>query len=112
MTEYSYQLSGPVSAGRHLIQVENRGSQPHESDIVRLAPGKTARGYIAWLAGGEHGLPPSDVAGGVGDFIAGRTVWMAVTLPPGRYLIICGVPDARDGKPHYQLGMVREFEVR
>lgn len=111
MTEYGYQLSGPVSAGRHLIRVENRGSQPHEADLVRLAPGKTPSDYIAWLDAGEPGPPPAEVAGGVGDFIAGRTVWMAVTLTPGRYFIICQVPDAGDGKPHYDHGMIREFEV-
>ncbi|MEP7325141.1 MAG: hypothetical protein ABI836_04260 [Gemmatimonadota bacterium] len=112
MTEYGYQFSGPVSAGRYLIAVENHGAQPHEADIVRLGPGKTARDYIAWLDAGEPGLPPAEVAGGAGDFIAGRTVWMSVTLVPGHYLIICQVPDAADGRPHYQRGMVREFEVR
>jgi uncharacterized cupredoxin-like copper-binding protein len=112
MTEYSYQLSGPVSAGRHLIRVENRGAQPHEADLIRLGPGKTPHDYIAWLDGGEQGLPPAEVAGGVGDFVAGRTVWMDVTLPPGHYFIICQVPDAGDGKPHYDHGMIREFEVR
>jgi hypothetical protein len=34
-----------------------------------------------------------------------------VDLTPGRYLIICQVPRP-DGKAHFELGMVREFEVR
>ncbi len=112
MSEYGYALSGPVSAGRHLIKVENHGAQPHEADIVRLGPGRTARDYLDWLDGGEHGLPPAEPVGGVGDFISGRTVWMDVTFTPGRYFIVCQVPDASDGKPHYQRGMIREFEVR
>jgi len=112
MSEYGYQLSGPITAGRHVIRVENRGSQPHEADIIRLAAGQTPRDYIAWLDGGEQGQPPAEVAGGTGDFWPGHTVWMAVNLPPGRYFIICQVPDAGDGKPHYDHGMTREFEVK
>jgi uncharacterized cupredoxin-like copper-binding protein len=112
LTEYGYQLSGPMRAGRHLIKVENRGSQPHEADIFRPHPGKTVGDYIAWLAAGENGLPPADAVGGVGDFISGRTVWQAVTLTPGHYFLICQVPDPVRMKPHYALGMVREFEVR
>jgi hypothetical protein len=111
MLEYGYQLSGPLAAGRHLVKVENRGNQPHEADIVRLGPGKTASDYIAWLDAGEPGLPPSEPVSGVGDFIAGRSVWMAVDLVPGRYLIICQVPDANGGVSHHKLGMVREFVV-
>jgi hypothetical protein len=112
MTEYSYQLSGPVSAGRHLIRVENRGAQPHEADLIRLGPGKTPHDYIAWLDGGEQGLPPAEVAGGVGDFVAGRTV-VDGRHPAARPLFhYLPVPDAGDGKPHYDHGMIREFEVR
>lgn len=112
MTEYGYDLSGPLTAGHHLIEVRNQGAQPHEADIVRLPPGKTVGDYLEWLDNGESGLPPAEPVGGVGDFISGRTVWMSVDLPPGRYFFVCSVPDAADGKPHYARGMVREFEVR
>lgn len=112
MTEYGYQISGPVTAGPHLIKVENRGTQPHEADIVRLESGKTMEDYLDWLDSGEPGKPPVAPVGGVGDFIGGRTVWMAVNLPPGRYFLVCQVPDASRDKPHYDLGMLHEFEVR
>ncbi len=112
MTEYGYQLSGPMVAGRRLIKVENRGIQAHEADIIRLSPGKTSRDYVEWLDAGEPGQPPAEMAGGAGDFVPGRTVWMEVNLSPGRYVIICQVPDAGDRKPHYAHGMVMEFEVQ
>jgi uncharacterized cupredoxin-like copper-binding protein len=41
----------------------------------------------------------------------GRTGTFTTTLTPGRYAIVCFVPDAKDGKPHEMHGMVREFTV-
>jgi hypothetical protein len=111
MTEYGYRITGDLTSGTHVVRVDNHGEQPHEADIVRLAPGKTARDYLDWLEHDEEGLPPSAPVSGAGDFIGGRTVWMRVTLTPGRYLIVCQVPDANGGAPHYKLGMTREFEV-
>ena len=74
-------------------------------------PARPPRDYIEWLDGGEQGQPPAEVAGGAGDFVAGRTVWMDVSLPPGHYFIICQVPDAGDGSRTTSTGMIREFEV-
>jgi len=34
-----------------------------------------------------------------------------VDLKPGRYALICFLPDASDGKPHFEHGMVREIEL-
>jgi hypothetical protein len=30
---------------------------------------------------------------------------------PGRYALLCFVPDAGDGMPHFMHGMVQEFTV-
>jgi hypothetical protein len=84
----------------------------HEADIVRLSDGVTAEQYIAWLDGGEVGTPPARVVTGAGSFVKGRVVWMSAELPPGRYLLICQEPEPKSGKPHYELGMVWEFEVK
>jgi uncharacterized cupredoxin-like copper-binding protein len=111
MTEYGYAVTGAVTPGSHVIKLENVGHEPHEADIVRLNAGQSAEEYLDWLRGGDVGLPPAEVIGGGGDFVAGRTVWMEVDLTPGRYLIICQVPRP-DGKAHFELGMVKEFEVR
>ena len=34
----------------------------------------------------------------------------SLTLEPGKYLYLCGIPD-RNGQPHYQLGMLRFLSV-
>jgi hypothetical protein len=36
---------------------------------------------------------------------------MPVTLEPGRYALICFLPDRGDGKAHFEHGMVQEFDV-
>jgi len=37
---------------------------------------------------------------------------MNLDLAPGRYALICFVPDSASGKPHAALGMIGELEVK
>ena len=97
--DFSYGIMGPLTDGRHLLHVTNRGTAPHEVDLIYLPAGVTAQDYMAWLAGGEAGQPPARQIGGGGDFVPGREVWFPITLHPGRYIIICQVPSAADGRP-------------
>ncbi|MEO8295484.1 MAG: hypothetical protein ABI613_08225 [Gemmatimonadota bacterium] len=112
MREYGFEMPATIAPGPHIIKVTNRGAQPHEMDIVQLRPGKTMRDYTDWLDHDEEGPPPLKVIGGTGDFWSGREVWIPVMLPAGKFFLLCQVPDAGNGKPHYQLGMTREFEVK
>jgi hypothetical protein len=41
----------------------------------------------------------------------GTVGWFTITLAPGKYLLICYVPDAHDGKPHVAHGMVQEITI-
>jgi len=43
--------------------VENSGPQPHEVELVRFQPGKTAADVLAWLKI-EEGPPPGEPYGG------------------------------------------------
>jgi hypothetical protein len=36
---------------------------------------------------------------------------MTTDLVPGTYVLVCFVPDAHDGKPHSQHGMIRQLTV-
>lgn len=54
-----------------------------------------------------------------GAFFSGITAlpeglhgYITVDFSPGNYLLICYVPDVRDGKPHYQHGMYRHSVFR
>src|SRR5258706_126114 len=60
----------------------------------------------------SRAVPPAMPVGGVGDLLPGAEAWMRVRLEPGRYALLCQVPStSHGGRPHYKLGMVREFVV-
>ncbi len=108
--DYSFTLSRPLTAGRHLVEVRNNGAQPHEIELVRLAPGKTAQEVLAWVHKPE-GTPPGLPLGGVAPLGRGGVNWFEVDVEPGKYALICFLPDMKDGKPHFLHGMVQEIEV-
>jgi uncharacterized cupredoxin-like copper-binding protein len=41
----------------------------------------------------------------------GEQEFFSADFTPGRYVLICFVPDARDGKPHFVHGMAQELTV-
>jgi hypothetical protein len=109
--DYSFTLSAPLTAGTHTIRIENRGPQVHEVTFEQLAPGKTVADWQKWAAGGMKGEPPTKPVGGFIGPNPGGVGWTMVTLVPGKYLLTCFVPDAKDLKPHVMHGMVQEITV-
>lgn len=111
LTDYAYQFTTPITEGKRTIKVENAGSQAHEAALVQLAPGKSAKDFVAWEQGGEKGAKPGTFFSGMTGISKGLHGYFTVDVTPGNYLLICYVPDVRDGKPHYQHGMYRQFSV-
>jgi hypothetical protein len=112
LTDYKFGSSHPLTAGRHVVLVQNDGRQPHELVLLRLAPGKTVADFGRWATtGGMKGPPPAMPLGGVGVIDAGATGTFPVELAAGNYGLICFVPDAKDGKPHLAHGMMQGFKV-
>jgi hypothetical protein len=58
------------------------------------------------------GAPPFESAGGLGAIQAGTSAWLKLNLKPGNYAVVCFVPDAKTGKPHFMLGMLNSFTVQ
>lgn len=110
LTDYAFGLSKPLTAGQHVIRVVNNGEQAHEVMVIRLAPGKTAAQVAAWVEKME-GPPPGEPLSGVAGLGVGQSASFPLTLTPGEYGLICFIPDAKDGKPHYVHGMVHQFKV-
>src|ERR1051325_4953141 len=54
LTDYDFLLSHPLTAGHHVVRVDNAGAQGHEVVIAALAPGKTLHDFIAWEQGGRR----------------------------------------------------------
>jgi hypothetical protein len=112
LTDYSFESSRPLAAGRHVILVENTALQPHELVLLQLSPGKTVADFGTWATtGGMKGPPPGMPVGGVGVIDPGASGTFTADLAPGGYGLICFVPDAKDGKPHLAHGMVKDFKV-
>lgn len=111
LSDYAFAVSTPLTAGTHVIRVENDGPQLHELTIERLAPGKSAADFQQWIAGGMRGTPPVEPASGFAGPSNGRVGWLTVTLKPGNYLLNCYVPDAKDGKPHFAHGMLQQVTI-
>jgi hypothetical protein len=110
LVDYDFQLSQAIPSGKHTILVENSGPQPHELAIVRLSPGKKPQDFFAWGMK-PVGPPPGTIHGGVSGILPGERVFVEVDLPPGEYGLLCFLPDAKDGKPHFLHGMGKQTTV-
>ncbi|HEY5218900.1 MAG TPA: hypothetical protein VIJ16_03775 [Gemmatimonadaceae bacterium] len=110
-SDYHIELSGALTAGPHIVRVDNDGPQDHDIAIVRTLPGKTTAEVLAWLNDPGKVAPAAEAVGGT----VGVTRWghteFAVTLMPGHYVMLCEIPDRHDHRPHFMHGMVREFTI-
>jgi hypothetical protein len=112
MTDYTWAMTRPIRAGRQVIRVVvGVKSQPHEFMVLRLPPGKTVQDVMAWVSH-PVGLPPAETIEGVAPMQPGTVSYSIITFTHGHYVLLCLVPDAKDGKPHALHGMVKEFTVQ
>jgi uncharacterized cupredoxin-like copper-binding protein len=112
LSDYAFTLSKPLTAGHHVLRVTNSAKQTHEFQLVKLAPGKSAKDVFDWVEAGMKGAPPGMPLGGGAPMDAGRTMVVPVDLVAGSYGLICFLPDAKDGKPHAVHGMTQTFAVK
>ena len=110
LSDYQFGLSTPLTAGKHVIRIDNAAEQPHEVLLFRFAEGKTPEDFGKWGAD-YKGPPPGTVMGGVAPFKRGQSLYLEVDLTPGNYLLVCFVPDAKDGKAHLEHGMIMPITI-
>jgi hypothetical protein len=110
LADYAFQLSAPLTAGKHTVRIDNAGPQTHEVAILKLKPGKTMEDFQKW---GEtyQGEQPVTILGGIAGIKTGGRAWFDVDLTAGDYILICFVSDAKDQKPHFMHGMVQQFTI-
>jgi hypothetical protein len=111
MDDYTFELSNPITPGHHTIRFENRAAQSHEAVIARLLPDKTLAQAITWLDAGQAGPAPVELLGGASGLAKGRHMFITADFQPGHYALLCFIPDAKDGKPHFVHGMTKEIVV-
>lgn len=108
--DYSFDAPRQVPAGYVTLRMVNRGKEAHHTQLVKLAPGKTAADFQQAMRAG--GPPPAWITevGGPGAADPGAEANATTYMPAGEYLLLCFVP-APDGKPHVAHGMVRPLTV-
>jgi len=111
LSDYAFAFSTPLTAGQHTIRVENAGPQLHEITFERLNEGKSMQDFVSWAQNGGKGPPPGKAAGGLIGPTKGQHAFLSINLKPGKYLVLCYVPDEKDGKPHLEHGMIQEITV-
>jgi uncharacterized cupredoxin-like copper-binding protein len=111
MTDYAFALAHPLRAGAHTIYVENAGPELHEVMILELARGKSVQDLVTWASHLMPGPLPGRPMGGVVALGAGRSATFTVTLPKGKYVLVCFIPDTKNGTSHLLRGMVQEITV-
>jgi hypothetical protein len=110
LTDYAFELPRALEAGTHMVTVRNTGTQSHELVITQPGPGRSAADVAQWAAH-MQGPPPAHFLGGVTAIAPGQTNVLSLALTPGRYALLCFVPDAKDGRPHVAHGMMRDVEI-
>ena len=111
MRDFSFDIPDTLPAGSNTFTVVNAGPQPHEMNILKLAPGASLSDLQAWQPD-QATPPPFEAVGGMNGMSQGETHYMTVDLQPGTYVAICNIPDPGSGVPHSRLGMVRQFTVQ
>lgn len=111
MSDYKFDFSTPLTAGRHTLLLQTAPGQPHEFTFFQLMPGKTAEDIVKYVETGMQGPPPATPLGGVAGVAAGRRSFYNVDLKPGEYAIVCFLEDVKDGKPHFAHGMIQQIKV-
>jgi hypothetical protein len=111
MDDYAFKLSAPLTAGTHTFKVMNSDTQPHELELIRLAPGKTAADMLAWLQA-QNGPPPRQALGGVAIISpSAGAAYFTADFTSGNYMLLCFVFDTGDGRPHFAHGMVLPITI-
>jgi len=110
--DFRFELSGPITAGFHIVRVVNNGSQPHEVVVVRLSPDASADDFLNAFRPGVAVSPAGHPVGGLVGIDPGRDGFFRMNFAAGNYGLICFLPDITRGAPHFTRGMMMDISVR
>jgi len=111
MTDYAWEITPEITAGKHIVKLENTATPAHALFIAHLAPGKTPMDLAHWVEK-QAGPPPAKPIGGIAGMSKGAVVYLPVNLEPGEYGIFCFLSDAKDGQLHVEHGMIKQISVK
>jgi len=99
-----------VAAGLTTLHLVTRGAALHQVALARIGGGHS---FAEFLDAMRAPPPPPewiDMAGGVNPPVAGGEASVTMELEPGRYALLCLIPDSA-GLPHVVRGRYREMVV-
>jgi hypothetical protein len=112
MRDGGYVLPGVIAQARALtLYVKNQGTEAHEFNIVKLAPGRSIQDIVSFFQS-PSGPPPFEEEGGMAALSAGGSGWIKTHLEPGTYAAFSFIPDQRTGKPQLTQGTITQFTVQ
>ena len=112
LRDYAITVSRPVTAGHHVFRIDNAGPASHDLVLVRMRKDATMDDIRAWIKHPEKGSPRATPVGGTVGFDPAHHTYLSADLTPGRYELICIMPDDK-GVPHFTgHGMMTEVEVK
>lgn len=93
----------------------NGGTQEHELVVATVPEDFDLEAELEASAEDPDAPPPEgfEVINGTGSAPGedGPPIEFTEPLAPGRYVMICLIPDEETGQPHFALGMVSEFTI-
>ena len=109
--DHNYALPKRVRSGWVTIDLKNAGQAPHHAQLVRLNDGVSEAQFEATLKTDPQAmLSLVTLAGGPGVVDPGGSQRVTVYLEPGRYFVLCFVPDDK-GTSHLAHGMIAPLDV-
>ncbi len=120
--DFGIGVEGTLTAGNHVLRIENQGAQPHFLDLMKAPDGITNDELGEFIMADMQGPVSTPTAGGYteSDFTPvvstapqsiGVVQWVPATLEAGTYAAICWFPTAGTGVPHAMNGMHTVFTV-
>lgn len=114
MGEYVIEVTdGSLASGPQLIRVDNIGVQPHFVSADRTDADVTRDEIAALEQPGAAGAASLGLTPGFATTTQSRgtTLWLAVDLAPGTWVLLCHFPDLGDGQTHSAHGMVNVVTI-
>ena len=110
--DFGFELSAPIKPGRRTIHVHNAGSQAHEVVVVQFVSGASVTDFLNSFVPGVPVLPAGKPIGGIAGLERGRDGFFLADFAPGRYGLICFLPDMITRAPHFARGMMMDLTVQ
>ncbi|WP_447980147.1 hypothetical protein [Candidatus Nitrospira bockiana] len=111
LTDFELTVLEEMVAGTHTFHVVNRGKQPHTVSVVRFDGDASNADVIAAFQPDARRALPGRLVGGVSGLEPGAEALFTVTLPPGRYGMICLFPNPSSPLSHAAKGMAMNFTI-